>query len=184
MENNYAKNLTMLKKCQKIYNIIFWIYVVSSVPLIGITIIYGTLSLASVSNNIKDYVGTLILLLAFLATGILSVYKKETKFTYLPVPVSLLLKTMSIFFSSEMYFLNVITLDSLESLHIIVAVVCSAVITVTNKKYHWLEQQDGFPYFNERFEENKNKISEQEKNSPYQYYIDRYKNSSGKMDEI
>ncbi len=183
MENNYAKNLTMLKKCQKIYNIIFWVYCISCIPTAVMILIYGTLALASsVNENVFSFTATMILLVALFVTGLLSVYKKEKRFTYLPIPIAILLSLIQCF--DDMFFLNVITLDSMESLYIVIAVASSIILTVVNKKYRWLEQQDGFPYFNERFEENKNKVSEQKKNSPYQHYIDRYKNSSGKMDEI
>lgn len=183
MKNNYSKNLIMLKKCRKIYNIIFWIYFVSCVPLALIVLIYGTLALASSANdNVLGFAATMILLIAFFGTGLLSVYKKEPKFTYLPVPVSILLMLVNSF--DDMFFLNVITLYSMGTIHIVIAIASSIILTFINKKYHWLENQEGFPYFNERFEEKKNNLSEYENNNPYQHNLDRYRNSSGKMDEI
>lgn len=182
MENNYLKNLSMLKKCRRYYNIIFWIYFISCVPPAGITLIYGVLALSTVSSNVTGFAMTFILLLAVFATGLLSVYKKETKFTYLPLLPALILMLVNNF--SEMFFLNVITLYSMGTIHMVIAIASSVVLTVTNRKYRWLEQQDGFPYFNERFEKNKDSLSEYENNNPYQHYVDRYRNSSGKMDDI
>ncbi len=178
----YAKNLIMLKKCQKIYTFIFWVYFVSCVPTALITLIYGTMALANNIGSISGFSVTMVLLLALFATGLLSVYKKETKFTYLPIPVALLLTLINSF--DDMFFLNALTLYSMGTIHIVIAVACSVLLTFTHKKYHYLEQQEGFPYFNERFEENKNKLTEYENNNPYQHNLDRYKNSSGKMDEI
>ncbi len=146
MENNYLKNLKMLKKCRKIYTIIFWVYFVSCVPPAFITLIYGTMALA---NNMGDFFGfasTMILLLALFGTGLLSVYRKETKFTYLPLPVALLLLFLNCF--DDMFFLNVLTLYSMGTIHIIIAVVSSVILTFTYRNYRYLEQQDGFPYFN------------------------------------
>lgn len=182
MKNNYSKNLTMLKKCQKIYTFIFWVYFVSCVPTALITLIYGTMALANNIGSAFGFAVTMILLLALFATGLLSIYKKETKFTYLPVPVALLLFLLNCF--GDMFFLNVLTLYSMGTIHVVIAIASSAVLTVTNRNYHYLEQQEGFPYFNERFEENKNKLAEYENNNPYQQNLDRYRNSSGKMDEI
>ncbi|MCM1507142.1 MAG: hypothetical protein NC177_08425 [Ruminococcus flavefaciens] len=182
MKNNYAKNLAMLKKCRRIYNIIFWIYFLLCVPLAVITLIYGILSLATVNSNVIGFVMTFILLLALFATGLLSIYKKETKFTYLPLLPAVILVLVNCF--SDMYFLNIITLDSMGPIHMVIAIASSLILTVTHRNYRWLEQQEGFPYFNVRFEENKNKLEEYKKNNPYQHYIDRYNNSSGKMDDI
>lgn len=184
MKNNYSKNLAMLKSCRKFYTIIFWTYFISCVPTAVIVLIYGTLALASsTSSNIFGFTATMILLIALFVTGLLSVYKKETKFTYLPIPVAILLIFMNSF--DDMFFLNVLTLYSMGYIHLVIAIASSIILTFTNKKYHWLEQQEGFPYFNERFEEKKNSLSEYENNNPYQNAYEKYKNnSSGKMDEI
>lgn len=183
MENNYSKNLAALKSCRRFYTIIFWTYCISCVPPALMILIYGTLALvSSADGSVFGFAATMILLTALFVTGLLSVYKKEPKFTYLPIPVALLLSLMQCF--DDMYFLNVITFGSLESIYIVIAVASSLILTFVNKKYLWLEQQEGFPYFNERFEEKKDILSGYENNNPYQKILDRYNDSSGKMDEI
>ena len=183
MKNNYAKNLSMLRKCRRFYTVIFWTYCISCVPPALMILIYGTIALASsASGNVFGFTATMILLIALFVTGFLSVYKKDPKFTYLPIPVAVLLSLMQCF--DDMFFLDVLTLGAMESIYMVIAVASSVILTFVNKKYRWLEQQDGFPYFNERFEEKKNGLYEYENNNPYQKVLDRYKESSGKMDEI
>lgn len=183
MENNYFKNLKMLKRCERIYKLIFLTYFISCIPVTVITLIYGSMALATVSNNVFRFTATMILSLALFGMGLLSVYKKEKKFTYLPVPVAILLSAVNSF--AEMDFLNILSLYSLGSTYIFIAVASSVILTFTHKTYHYLEQQDGFPYFNERFEENKNSLSNFNNNNPYQQTMEKYKkSSSGKMDDI
>ena len=183
MKNNYAENLAMLRKCRKYYKIIFWTYFIACIPLAVMVLLYGNIALWTDTNdNIFDFTASIILLILLFATGFLSVYKKEKKFTYLPIPVALLLLTRQCF--DHMSFMNILTIYSFKSLHIIIAVTSSVILTFVNKQYRWLEQQDGFPYFNELFDEKKDSLSRYENNNPYQKVLDRYKNSSGKMDEI
>ncbi len=183
MENNYLKNLRMLKRCKKIYTLIFWAYFISCIPLAFMTLIYGTMALANSIGSVFLFAATMILLLALFVTGFLSVYRKEKKFTYLPLPIAILIYFVNCF--DDMFFLNALTLYSMESIHIVIAVVSSVLLTFTHKNYRYLEQQEGFPYFNERFEKNKNALNEYNNNNPYQQIMERYKNSSsGKMDDI
>lgn len=184
MKNNYLKNLKELRRCERIYKIIFIVYFVSCVPLTFTTLIYGTLALASsTSGNVFGFASTMILSLALFATGLLSIYRKENKFTYLPIAVATLLVFLNSF--EDMFFLQILTLYSMGYIHLVIAIASSIILTFTHKKYHYLEQQDGFPYFNERFEENKNSIDNYNNNNPYQQAMERYKKSStGKMDDI
>ncbi len=170
MENNYFKNRKMLRRCERIYKFIFLAYFISCVPPALISLIYGTLYSASVDDNSTIFfAATMILLLVIFATGYFSVYKKELKFTY-----------MSLLFAITLSLVNIIGV-----IHILIGVISAILLKFTNKSYQYLEQQDGFPYFNERFEENKNNLNEYINNNPYQQTMERYKNaSSGKMDDI
>lgn len=183
MKNNYFKNRKTLRRCERVYKIIFTVYFATCVPVSLITLIYGSMALATVSSDIFRFTATMILSLALFGTGLLSVYKKEKKFTYLPIPVAVLLSAVNSF--DEMDFLNILSLYSLGSTYIFIAVASSVILTFTHRNYRYLEQQDGFPYFNERFEENKNSLNDYNNNNPYQQTMNRYKKSSSeKMDDI
>ncbi|MDE5619241.1 MAG: hypothetical protein K2I80_01775 [Ruminococcus sp.] len=183
MKNNYFKNRKMLRRCERIYKLIFRGYFISCVPLSLITLIYGSMALATVSSDIFRFTTTMILSLALFGTGLLSVYKKEKKFTYLPLLFAIILSLVNSF--DDMLFLNVLTMYYIDNIPVFITVISSVLLTFTHKKYHYLEQQDGFPYFNERFEENKNSLSDYNNNNPYQQTMERYKKaSSGEMDDI
>ncbi|MDE5583906.1 MAG: hypothetical protein K2J08_09395 [Ruminococcus sp.] len=184
MENNYCKNLKMLRSCERFYKIIFWVYFVSCVPTALTTLIYGTLYTSSVDDyNVGRFLITFILLLVIFVTGYLSVYRKEALYKYLPIPFALILSLFNCF--DDMFFLNVLTCYSMPYIPLIITLASYFVLTNTHKKYCWLEQQEGFPYFNELLEKNKNKTNEYINNNPYQQAMERYKNSSsGKMDDI
>lgn len=61
----------------------------------------------------------------------------------------------------------------------------SVVIIFTNKKYKYLEEQPGFPYFNERYEEQKfDSIQTKIKSEYQQNYERRMKTASENMEEL
>lgn len=166
MKNNYSKNLSVLKKCNRIYNVLFWVYLMSCVPPAVLIFIYGIIE--TISSKEADpffHIGVIVTMLAYFACGLMCIYRKENKYIIFLIPITLI----TILFSP---------------VHMVITIISALILPVSHKNYRYLEKQEGFPYFNERFEENKNKLSEYENNNPYQHNLDRYKNSSGKMDEI
>ena len=167
MENNdNLKNIAMLKKCNKIYDTMFWVYFWSSIPMAVIRLVYGIIENIALTDG-KPFIhaGAVISILLYFACGLMYIHEKENKYLVFLIPITFITS----FFSP---------------LHILVTIISVLFLPATHKKYHWLEQQEGFPYFNERFEEKKNSLYEYENNNPYQKVLDRYKESSGKMDEI
>ena len=73
----------------------------------------------------------------------MSVYKKESLFAYLSTFVTFLISVFNNF--SDMFFLNFITFNTLGIFYLIVTIAFDIILTYTNKKYHYLEQQEGFP---------------------------------------
>ena len=58
---------------------------------------------------------------------------------------------------------------------------------IANKKYNWLEQQDGFPYFNVRYRVQEIDNSQWNIKDPYTQKYEQIKKqdiNNGKMDEI
>ena len=168
--NNFSENALSLKKCQKIYSILFWIYALLCIPYACGVLVYAFIK-GIIVTDISYLVRGSLLVLAIFCAGLVSIYKKELKFTWIPVVVS---------------FISTLLNDSSETFLIFfgLTVVSSFLLTFTHKKYRFLETQDGFPYFNERFEEQKNALNNYINNNPYQQNIEKYRNSSGKMDDI
>lgn len=199
MDNTYTlcRNLAQLKKCRKIYTILFYYFIASTI----IIILYGFLSLVSISldvgfsimqysdalspNFLQIFFYSLILgpvcaffgykitvkqrdiyallCIAFLSGNfILLITKKDLRF-FNQVPIA--------------YWLFIV-----YSISGIIAAVIGLKTTIT---YHWLEEQPGFPLFNERqmnydFDKNQHKIKD-----PYQINIEkRVKTASNSMTEL
>ncbi|MDE6035550.1 MAG: hypothetical protein K2G36_06530 [Ruminococcus sp.] len=166
----FSENALSLKKCQKIYSLLFWTYALSCIPYACVVIIYAFIR-GIIVTDITYLVRGSLLVLAIFCAGLVSIYKKELKFTWIPVAVAIISVFVSGFDDTFMIFFGI-------------SVVSSVLLTVTHKKYRFLETQDGFPYFNERFEGQKNGLQNYVNNNPYQQNIERYRNSSGKMDDI
>ncbi|MDE6424927.1 MAG: hypothetical protein K2K89_02150 [Ruminococcus sp.] len=158
----------MLKKCQKIYSFIFLIYAMICIPYACGNLLYGFFQ-GLASMNVMPAVFKALSGLAVFAVGLASVYKKEPKFTWFPVIVTVI----PLLVSGNFVFL-------------IISLFSAFILSPVHKKYRWLETQEGFPYFNELLEEHKNSLSEAENKSKMlrQKNIEIYKNASGKMDEI
>lgn len=167
---NFSENLLALKKCERIYSFIFWVYALACIPYACALLIYSFLE-SLILENIMESVRNFLFALAVFASGFISIYKKELKFTWLPVMIAFIAELATNFHDIFTLFLGI-------------SLVSSLLLAFVHKKYQWLEQQKGFPYFNERFEEQKDAIAERKIHTPYQENIERYKNSSGKMDEI
>lgn len=158
----------MLKKCEKTYSFIFWIYALMCIPYVCGNFLYGFFK-GIAGINVMPALFNALSGLAVFAVGLASVYKKEPKFTWFPLIVTVI----PLLVSGNFVFLTV-------------SLVSAFVLSPVHKKYRWLEQQEGFPYFNELLEEQKDSLSEFENksNTLRQKNIEIYKNSSGKMDEI
>ena len=167
---NFSENALSLKRCEKIYSLIFWAYALSCIPYACAIFIYAFLE-SLILGDIMQLIRNSLLTLAIFSAGLVSIYKKESKFTWIPVVIAFIAEFFSGFHDTFSLFLGI-------------SIVSSVLLTFTHKKYRFLEKQEGFPYFNERFEEQKNGLKNYINNNPYQQNIEKYKNSSGKMDEI
>lgn len=158
----------MLKKCQKTYSFIFFVYAVICIPYVCGNFLYGFFQ-GIAGMNVMPALFKALSGLAVFAVGLASVYKKEPKYTWFPVIVTVI----PLIVSGNLVFP-------------VIALVSALVLSPVHKKYRWLETQEGFPYFNELLEEHKNSFTEAEdkSNTLRQKNIEIYKNSSGKMDEI
>ncbi|MDE5558614.1 MAG: hypothetical protein K2J32_13190, partial [Ruminococcus sp.] len=167
-----TKNFSVLKKCEKFYSFIFWIYAVSWIPYACAKFIYAFFQGLALMNLMPSALNSLIALAIF-STGLISIHSKDPKYTWSPALIALISEGVSGFRGTY-------------SLFLAISLVSSFLLTFIHKKYRWLEQQEGFPYFNEFFEEKKKSLAEFENknNTLYQKNIEIYKNASHKMDEI
>lgn len=163
----YTQNLAALKRCEKIYKWVFIFYAAFCVPHIIGAIIFIVIT---PSHNEIDYLlNGIVFKLILLCLGTMGCYKKN-QLLAAAAPVCAAV--------------NLLLYQGLNSMIMTLSIPAAILTIMTNRKYKYLEQCEGFPYFNERFES-----SEELRNSGRNIYQERYeeikeKHTSDKMDEI
>jgi predicted membrane protein len=165
-EQECSHNRMMLKRCKKFYNAASVFYLV----------VYGFSIFTSVYFMILAlfdpvYLKLIFINIGILAAGFLSTYLKND---ILPAAASAL-ALIDLFCSR---FAPVFTP---------LVIIFSVLTIMVNRKYKWLEQQDGFPYFNTRFRDQELDRVQWNIKDPYQQNYEEIKkryNNSGDMDEL
>lgn len=167
-------NAAMLKKCSSIYNNITKIYAF-------VCGFYAIISLFMAfmmqSRAIIVLLDGIICKCALLFCGLMACYKHDTKFTLFAIIIA----TINIFISDgvDTFILPVNTI--IFPLWIILSVITA----LTNKQYHFLENQFGFPYFSERFEQQKLDSCQRRIKDEFQQRYEKYtETSSSDMQEV
>lgn len=184
--NNFAMHLHMLKRCNKVYNAVSILYVAGC----------GMYAIAAVYLMLISMNGDILYLLfagpvsksALLVCGYLGTYKKNDMFAMAaPCIMIISLFIPECFHSIGNYFDIfmgiVISGFSIDAIYLAASVILAAVTIITNRKYRYLEEQEGFPYFNERFELQKAGGS-QYGSSVREQVEERKKTQHSDMDEI
>lgn len=163
-----ARNRTLLKKCNGAYNTVTTIYAVICGFYAG-AILFG-MFLGTVSSQLLAFLDGVVFKGALFFCGFMACYKHDTKFTLFAMVIALI---------------NTFLNDCINSFICIITIILSVVTAAANKKYHYLENQFGFPYFNERFEEQNLDTRQREIKDEYQQNYERLmKNSSSDMTDI
>lgn len=163
-----AHNSRLLKQCNGTYNTVTTIYAVICGFYAGIAL-FG-MFLGTVNSQFLAFLDGVVFKGALFFCGFMACYKHNTKFTLFAIVIAMI---------------NVFLNDCINSPVLIITIILSVVTATANKKYHYLENQFGFPYFNERFEEQNFDIRQREIKDEYQQNYERLmKNSSSDMTDI
>ncbi len=175
-------NAVSLKRCRRIYNTVSLIYA-------AVCMVYAAsqlfMMILTISNDVFfllfDGIIFKILLFVF---GYLGCYKHQNKFVVLAIATSAVNNLISQFGSS--YFDKFFGAYFNVNHAIFVACIVMSVLTIiANRKYEFLSQQLGFPYFNQRYEEYKLDATQNNIKSTFQQnYERRQKTSSDSMDDF
>lgn len=199
MDNTYTlcRNLAQLKKCRKIYAILFYYFVASSI----IIILYGFLSLVSISLDvgfrIMQYSDALspnfmqIFLYSLILGPVSTFFGYKISLKQRDIYALLCIAFLSgnfilLLIKKDLRFFNQVPIAYwLFIVYTISGIIAAIIGLKTNMTYHWLEEQPGFPLFNERqmnydFDKNQHKIKD-----PYQISIEkRARTASDSMTEL
>lgn len=163
-----ARNAVLMKRCNKTYNIIVTIYAGVCAFYAGIAL-FGIL-LGQTGSPFMTMLEGVILKAVLFFCGLMACYKHDTKFTLFAVATALI---------------GVALNDNINGIIFVISIILSIATASVNKEYHYLETQFGFPYFNERFEEqNFDKRQREIKDEFQQNYERLMKTSSADMNDI
>ena len=184
--NNFGKHRDMLKKCNKVYNAVSIVYVAGCVLYA-----FAAAYLMLISMN-----GDILFLLfdgpvsksAILVCGYLGTYKKNDMLAMAAPCIMIISLFIPEFFHSignyfDIFMGIVVSNFSINGIYLAATVVMAAITILTNRKYRYLEQQEGFPYFNERFEHQRSG-GPQYGSSVREQIEERKKTQHSDMDEI
>ena len=165
LDEDYGRKRVSLKKCQKIYNIIALYYIIVFAG-IAFTEVY----ICVLNGSLTSLIGAFFSI-ATLAAGFGGVYIHKNIFA-IAAPVLCMINTP---FHFEC------------GIFIPLCIICAVATVLANRKYRWLEDQDGFPYFNVRYRVQEiDKVQWNIKDPYTQNYeeIKKKENNSGHMDEL
>lgn len=189
----FTSNLMLLKKCNRTYNwlIIAYFFLLAIFPLVSLMMLLATV----ISND-----SIFLVIDSILTTPLLyyCAYKAVYQKRDLPavgIPAVLLVNQIILgiarhhltgkFINGRWTFKAVSYVFGIHLVLLIIAAVFAFINYTTNKNYHWLEEQHGFPYFNERFEEQNEDIQQTNILDEYtQNYQRHMKTAKDEMDEL
>ncbi|MDE5946780.1 MAG: hypothetical protein K2G63_05725 [Oscillospiraceae bacterium] len=174
LRNNYENMFwckIQMKKYQKRYNFMGKIYLLANVSIF-------LLDVAMIILHPKPFSYFLDIIIRGTAFffGITGCTKKDVKMCVIAVMVTAVNFNFNIYSNYTMYIFYIVSCFA--------SLICLPMFMILNRKYNILKQAKGFPYFNERFEDQK-KDSQRDINKEYQdmYYTNQnYDNTT--MDEI
>lgn len=160
MLDELSRNYCTLGRCKKIYTVLCFLYVIFFLFVIGDIL-------------------TIIIFSAILAAEYLGIYRHMD----MPVIIGPLAWILAGLVTGELALGGIMI--GLNILMIIVNLGTIPLAIYANHKYHWLEEQPGFPYFNERFEEQKiDKIQHDIKPEYVTNYENMRKNETDQMKDL
>ena len=195
----YVRHLTTLRSCRKKYTIIFFYSIASSIMLL----LYGFLNLVSISpdmyilkmtennsnllspNYFVLFIDSLIVAPLALYFG-LRVSISQHDLSAL-LNILLLTSNLILFFVNRDwdFFHRVPITFAFYALFCVTGIFFSMLGLKTNFRYHWLEEQDGFPHFSEHLAEYEMYGRNWDKYNPYITESERRsKTAQDHMDEL
>lgn len=160
----YAQNLTKMRKCNKIYNIVSIIYIV----LFGFLTVDALVGSVFVAGGFSMFAFSLVCA-AVLALGFLAAYKKNNLFALI-APLLVLITAVIGFAPLAL---------------VPIPAVLSGLTYLANKDYEELSHQEGFPMFSYHLKEHDEKKKQDEIKTEYEAQYENYvSQSSNDMEEL
>ena len=193
----FSQNSMKLKRCKKIYTVTFFYFVIASIAFL----LYGIIGLVSVGadqylNHVIEKVVITPVTTAFAIDALLV----APVTAYLGYRLNLLKHDLSGLLGIMLHTGNIILclvgnahkmFDAIKlpfyvtMVYSILCLTCFVLMLRTNAVFRWLEDQIGYPYFNERMLEQEFDRKQMEIKSPFQVEMERrMKTASDSMNDI
>lgn len=172
--SDFAQYAIRLKKCKKIYNIAIIAYIL-------VCVIYSVseLFMQIVSMDLSSVfiaLDCIIFKPVELVFGFICCYKHKTHYGYFAVLLQI--SAIILNFTNKSHIDNLVNkVIPIFNTNIFILLIMSAlaiVLTFVNKSYIFLEQQAGFPYFDEKFEDQKFDAIRNNIKNDYQTKMEEY----------
>ena len=196
INNDFAKNYTKMKRCQKYYTWVFYYFIVAGLLLTiyAFTSMTGLawdwLAVAAGVDPLSP-VSFVLIIDAFIVAplNVFLVWRGALKHNDLSVILLLMLNLGNLAFLCVLwghkFFHRIPLAFAVFLLYSIAALVLGGVNMKANITYHWLEEQPGFPLFNERAEEQRfDRIQRGIKDQFQQEMERRMKTASDSMSDL
>ena len=158
LSREFSENLSALKRCSKTYSICFWVYAVVCL----VYLIYAVLKMSA---------PILYMLSGLAACGVEAYFAMRGMYSHnnFAAAVSAFFPWIEVLLAVAGFGSPVYTYTALA------ASGAGAAVIAANRKYLYLEQQYGFPYFNERIEYHKLDSRQADIKSEFQQNYERFR---------
>ncbi|MBR1823606.1 MAG: hypothetical protein IJ779_05175 [Ruminococcus sp.] len=166
-----------LALCNKIFNILGWIYIIITIAYVLAVVPMFFLAM-SMRMSFGAFVGCAVFCIpACIALDWYGIYRKHRKAAiYAIIPA----------FVGILFVPGALLIGMIDLLLCVMSIVCAVLVSIFGKKYHYLEEQEGFPHFSELHTEEVKRNEAALNSDPYardeRFYAKE--DVRGKMDEL
>lgn len=183
--SDFAKYSIRLKKCKKIYNIIIIAYIL--ICLVYSLAMLFMLIISPDKARVSIVLDCIIFKPVEFIFALICCYKHKTCYGYFAVILQLSCVILNVM--SKTYIDNlvskVIPTFNANILILLIMTALAIILTFVNRSYIFLEQQAGFPYFDEKFEDQKFDAIRNSIKNDFQTKMEEYqKNAPDSMAEL
>lgn len=166
MNNTNLNNLKALKKCRKLETLLLLLIVFpTAVPLV-----FSIIAIFSPIYSDFAIIISIILRLVYIVMAFAGLYCKKLHWT-ISAPIASVM-------------IWIVTEGTAEILLVFFALLTATLTVYNNRVYAYLEQQEGFPYFSERFEKQKVNYDKFSEKDPFEAAEERRKTATDKMEDL
>ncbi len=197
VSQEFSQNLLKLKRCKKIYTYTFYFFIAGSIGFL----LYGIINLVSVgADQYLNHVIEKVVITPVTTVFCLDALIVAPLTFYLGYRLNFLKHDLCGIIGIMLHTANIILMcvgnkhKLFEAIKLpfyvtvvfgILCIICFALMLRTNAVFRWLEDQVGYPYFNERALEQEFDRKQMEIKSPYQVEMERrMKTASDSMNDI